>query len=80
MGVSELGMFGSAASDELGAESDVDFFVQFREAEKTYDNLTDLWDYLETLTGRQVTVVTPQSWKNSILPQSALNTVEYVVC
>jgi len=80
LGVERLGVFGSFARGDVKDTSDVDFFVQFRIDEKTYDNFMDLCDYLEELAGRRVTVVTPQSWKNSILSQSALNTVEYVVC
>ena len=38
MGVRLLGLFGSFARDEQGADSDVDLLVEFAPGQKTFDN------------------------------------------
>ena len=45
--VDKIGLFGSYAKNKQTGESDIDFYVEFKR--KTFDNLTGLWIYLETL-------------------------------
>jgi predicted nucleotidyltransferase len=56
-GVQEIALFGSAARDELRADSDVDVLVGF-DGPASYDSYFGLKDYLEQVLGRQVDVVT----------------------
>ena len=61
-GVKQLGLFGSAARDELRADSDVDVLVEF-EGPATYDGYFKLQDYLQILLGRSVDLVTERGLK-----------------
>jgi hypothetical protein len=61
-GVRRLALFGSAARDELADRSDVDVLVEF-EGPATYDGYFALKDYLETLLGRPVDLVTERGLK-----------------
>jgi len=61
-GVRRVGVFGSVARDEAGADSDVDILVEF-------DSLPDLYDFaalrdrLSEILGRPVDLTTPQALK-----------------
>lgn len=66
-GARRIGLFGSAARDELGPDSDVDVLVEF-DPRPTLDRYCDLQDYLEQLIGRRVDLVTrrglkPRAWQ-----------------
>lgn len=77
-GVSRLGIFGSfARNTSIHPDSDVDFFVEFEAGKKTFDNFIELSFYLESLLGRRVELVTPQSLNKHIGP-AILNQVENV--
>ena len=56
-GAKHLSLFGSAARDELRAESDIDVLVEVERA-ATYDGYFDLKEFLEQLLGRRVDLVT----------------------
>jgi len=56
-GVRHLGLFGSAARDELRQDSDIDVLVEF-EGPATFDRYFDLKDFLEQTFCRPVDVVT----------------------
>lgn len=58
-GVERIGIFGSFVRNEMRADSDVDFFVEFKEGFKNYDNFMDLAFFLKELTGREIELVTP---------------------
>lgn len=60
--VERLGLFGSAARDELAAESDVDVLVAFRNP-PTYAVYLGLKRFLEGLVGRRVDLVTETGLK-----------------
>jgi len=60
--VARLGLFGSAARDELGDESDVDMLVAF-EGPPTFAGYLALKHYLEQLLGRPVDLVTESGLK-----------------
>lgn len=60
-GVRKIGLFGSYARNEQTETSDIDFLVEFYPAEKSYDHLIGLIDFLEYHLNRSVEVVTLQS-------------------
>lgn len=76
-GVTRLGIFGSFVRDEMKATSDVDFFAEIKIEYKTLKNFSALYDFLESLTGRKIEIVTPQSLSKYIGPY-ILKEVEYV--
>lgn len=61
-GVKRLALFGSAARDELRDDSDVDILVEF-EGSATFRGFFDLKDFLESLLGRSVDLVTEAGLK-----------------
>ncbi len=60
--VERLGLFGSAARDELGDDSDVDILVKFSGPAR-YDDYRGLKASLESLLGRRVDLVTETGLK-----------------
>jgi len=65
--VERVGLFGSAARDELGEDSDLDVLVSFRGA-GTFDGYMGLKLYLEALCGRKVDLVTEKGLKPRARP------------
>ncbi|MDZ4184147.1 MAG: nucleotidyltransferase family protein [Desulfuromonadales bacterium] len=61
LGVSRIGLFGSALRGEMRPESDLDFLVEFRSGEKNYDHFCELAEMLERLFGRKVDLLTVES-------------------
>jgi uncharacterized protein len=61
LGARRVGVFGSFARGEARSDSDVDVYVEFEEARRTYDNFYALHERLEDLLGRRVDLVTDQS-------------------
>ena len=61
-GARHLALFGSAARDEMRAESDIDILVDF-DGPASYDGFFDLKDYLELLLRRPVDLVTDKGLK-----------------
>ena len=57
LGVASLKLFGSAARDAAGADSDADFLVRF-EGTPSYDRFMDLKFHLEDALGVRVDLVT----------------------
>lgn len=66
-GVKKLGVFGSAARDDMRSDSDVDILVEFQDA-ATFDRYMDLKAYLETLLGTAVDLVTEDALKPRMRP------------
>ena len=60
--VEGIGLFGSAARDELRADSDIDVLVAF-DGPATFEAYFGLKDYLEELFGRHVDLVTEKGLK-----------------
>jgi len=79
LGVSRLGLFGSAARNETTPESDLDFLVEFRPGEKNYDRFFELAELLELLFGRKVDLLTVESvspiLKKRILQEARFETI-----
>lgn len=65
--VARIGLFGSAARDEMGAESDIDILVAFRHS-ATFANYMALKFFLEELFGRPVDLVTETGLKPRARP------------
>ena len=66
-GARRIGLFGSAARDELKPDSDVYILVEF-DPRPTWDVYCGLKDYLESVVGRRVDLVTtrglkPRAWQ-----------------
>jgi predicted nucleotidyltransferase len=76
-GVKQIGIFGSFVRDEVKQSSDIDFLVEFHPERKNFDNFMELAFYLQSLLGRKVEIVTPQSLSKYIGPY-ILKEVEYV--
>jgi len=62
-----LSLFGSAARDELSAQSDIDILVAFN-GDPTFDGYMDLKFKLEELLGMPVDLVTSKQIKPRMLP------------
>lgn len=77
LGVKQLGFFGSFARNTPGELSDIDFYVEFEEGKKNFDNFMDLADLLEEITGRKIELLTPESL-NKHFGHHILKEVEYV--
>jgi predicted nucleotidyltransferase len=65
--VKKLGVFGSAARDDMRSDSDVDILVEFQEA-ATFDRYMDLKVYLEAVLGTSVDLVTEDAVKPRMRP------------
>jgi len=65
LGADRVGVFGSFARGEARTDSDVDVYVQFNDAKRTYDNFFALHELLERLLGRRVDLVTDRSLTES---------------
>ncbi len=76
LGVRRCGLFGSFVHNRGTAESDVDLLVEFDPQLKTFDNFMALAFWLESLFGRRVEIVTPESLSPHIGPH-ILREVEY---
>ncbi len=59
-GVERLAVFGSAARDELGPDSDVDLLVEFNRPVGLFE-FVRLQQYIEDLLGQSVDLVTPDA-------------------
>jgi hypothetical protein len=65
--VKSLALFGSAARDEAGAKSDVDFLVEFQ-GRATFDRYVGLKAFLEELLACPVDLVTRKALKPRLSP------------
>jgi predicted nucleotidyltransferase len=57
LGVKSLDLFGSAARDEVRPDSDVDVLIEV-EGRSTFDAFMDVKEFLESVLGRRVDLVT----------------------
>ena len=68
--VKRLDIFGSATSDDLRPDSDVDVLVQFeRDSGRLFDRYFELKERLEEILGRTVDVVVEDAIANPYLKQ-----------
>lgn len=68
LGVDSIGVFGSFCRNEMNNYSDVDFLVDFKKSEKTYSNFFKLHEFLTSITGRKVEILTRKSLSKYIGP------------
>ncbi len=61
LGARRVGIFGSFARGDAGHDSDVDVYVEFDDAKRTYDNFFALHELLEKFLGRRVDLVTDKA-------------------
>ena len=66
--VKSVAVFGSAARDEMGPQSDIDLLVEFKRPIGLFAFL-DLKQYLEGLLKRQVDLTTPEALKPQLREQ-----------
>ena len=76
-GVRRLGIFGSMASGQMNASSDVDVLVEFAPDQRTFDNLFEVGEALESVFHRRVDLVTGDALSPYIGPH-ILREVKYV--
>jgi predicted nucleotidyltransferase len=74
-GITKIGLFGSFARDEAKEDSDIDFYVEFKE--KNFDNLSGLWVYLEELYNTKVDIVHKHKNNNPTLIENIQRDIIY---
>lgn len=77
-GVVRIGIFGSAARDELTQDSDVDVLVEFAPGKVTLTNFMGAKFMLEEEFGRKVDLATARSLNKPILWESVSQDLLYV--
>ena len=77
-GIERIGIFGSFVRNEMNEDSDVDFFVEFKDGFKNFDNFMELAFFLEELTGREIELVTPNSL-SPFIGSEIMKEVSYVI-
>jgi predicted nucleotidyltransferase len=77
MGVRQLGVFGSFASNRQADDSDVDLLVEFNPKLKSFDAYWNLSQFLEQTLRRPVDLLTTESLSRHLKPR-ILAGVEYV--
>lgn len=68
LGASRIGLFGSVVRGDQTAGSDIDLLVEFVPGRKNYRNLLGTADLAESLVGKKVEIVTPESVSPFIVP------------
>jgi hypothetical protein len=75
-GVKRIGLFGSYVKNQQNEESDLDFLVEFKKGEKTFQNFKDLVYFLEELFKIEVEIVTTEALSPYLKPH-IIQEVEY---
>lgn len=78
MGVKRLGLFGSYGRNQQTDNSDIDFFVEFEDGQKNFDNFIQLAFLLEDLFQKRVELITKKGL-SPYLGTHILKEVEYAV-
>ena len=73
--VNKIGLFGSYANGTQTKDSDIDFYVEFKQ--KTFDNLSWLWVYLEELYHKKVDIVHKHRNSNEVMLNRIQESVIY---
>lgn len=60
-GVKKIGVFGSYARDEADAKSDVDVYIEFNDAQRTFRNFNVIYEILESVLHRRIDMVTDRA-------------------
>lgn len=75
-GVKKIGLFGSYVKNQQNEKSDLDFLVEFKKGEKTFQNFKNLVYFLEELFNKEVEIVTAESLSPYLKPH-IIQEVEY---
>ena len=73
--VSKIGIFGSYARDTQTDDSDIDFYVEFKN--KTFDNIAGLWNYLEELYHKKIDIIHKHKNNNKVIISNIQREVIY---
>ena len=76
-GITRIGLFGSFVRGEQNVDSDIDLLVEFVKGKKTFRNFIGFSEYMESVLGNKVEVLTPESVSPYIAPYIK-NEVKYV--
>lgn len=68
LGVRRLALFGSVVRDEARLDSDVDVLVEFHAEQRSFDRFIELAEFLESLLGRPVELVTVDALSPILAP------------
>lgn len=77
LGVTRFGVFGSFVDDTQTEKSDVDLLVEFAEGKKTFKNFINTANLVETMLGRRIDLITPNSLSKYIGPH-IMKSIQYV--
>ena len=77
-GVNRIGLFGSYVRNEQKPQSDIDILVDFEPEKETFDNLMNLYNYLEELFSNEKIEVVTINGLSPYLGKYILNEVNYV--
>lgn len=77
LGVARFGVFGSFIDNTHTDKSDVDLLVEFLDGRKNFRNFINTSSLVESLLGRQIDLVTPQSLSKYIGPH-IMKSIQYV--
>jgi len=77
-GVNRIGLFGSYVRNEQKPQSDIDILVDFEPEKETFDNLMNLYNYLEKLFDNKKIEVVTTNGLSPYLGKYILNEVNYV--
>ena len=73
--VEKIGIFGSNAKNLQSENSDIDFYVEFKN--KTFSNLSGLWTYLENLFHKKIDIIHKHKNNNKIIISNIQKEVVY---
>lgn len=73
--VDKIGLFGSYAKGLQTESSDIDIYVEFKN--KTFDNIVELWNYLEELYHKKIDLIHFHKRANKIIINNIKNEVIY---
>ena len=60
-GVKKIRIFGSYARNEADAKSDVDVYVEFNDAQRTFKNFNAIYEVLESVLKPRIDIVTDRA-------------------
>ena len=77
-GVNKIGLFGSYVRNEQHPQSDIDILVDFDPEKETFDNLMNLYNYLEELFNSEKIEVVTINGLSPYIGKYILKEVHYV--
>ncbi len=74
-GLLDIGLFGSYAKGTENENSDIDFYVKFKD--KKFKNIAGVWNYLESAFGKKIDLFYPHKNMRRSLKENIENEVIY---